>query len=31
MAVDENFGVKVLAGAKRWRYGAEKEAEGQGE
>ncbi len=31
IAVDENFGVEVLAGAQRWRYGTEKEAEGQGE
>jgi hypothetical protein len=31
MAVDENFGVEVLAGAKRWRYGAEKEDESKSE
>jgi hypothetical protein len=30
MAVDENFGVEVLAGTC-WRYVSEKEAEGQGE
>jgi hypothetical protein len=31
MAVDENFGVKILVGAKCWRYVSEKEAESQGE